>query len=310
MNVVAEPYDPALAAAWDEFVRTSRTPHFLFERPYMDYHADRFADASFVVRENDEILAVLPASRHGDTVVSHGGLTFGGLISGHRMTHSRCRAAFEVLVESLGGQSVRAFRYKAIPHIYHLSAAEEDLAVLQEFGAQLTRRDVSAAVAPGLRPQQSSRRRRAIRKGERAGFRVEESHRVEDFMSMLSQVLTERHDTAPVHSAEEMLLLANRFPGRIRLWTADQAGELLSGYLVYETPTVAHAQYIATTASGRTHGAGDLIVQHLLTTVYADRWFDFGTSNERDGSLNAGLMTNKEEFGARTIVYDHYELVL
>jgi hypothetical protein len=44
--------------------------------------------------------------------------------------------------------------------------------------------------------------------------------------------------------------------------------------------------------------------------VYRDRWFDFGSSHERDGGLNAGLVRQKEGFGARTIVRDHYALDL
>jgi hypothetical protein len=39
-------------------------------------------------------------------------------------------------------------------------------------------------------------------------------------------------------------------------------------------------------------------------------WFDFGTSHERDGRMNAGLVQNKESYGARAIVLDRYALDL
>jgi hypothetical protein len=35
-------------AAWDDFVRTSKNGLFLFERGYMDYHAERFSDHSLL----------------------------------------------------------------------------------------------------------------------------------------------------------------------------------------------------------------------------------------------------------------------
>src|SRR5215471_103276 len=115
MTVVAERYTEALGRAWDDFVRASRTPHFLFERPYMDYHSDRFHDASLVLTEDDRILALFPASAHGDEVVSHGGLTVGGLISGHALTLERTRAAFSAILEHLRRQGARTLRYKAVP---------------------------------------------------------------------------------------------------------------------------------------------------------------------------------------------------
>jgi hypothetical protein len=44
-----------------------------------------------------------------------------------------------------------------------------------------------------------------------------------------------------------------------------------------------------------------------LRDVYRDKWFDFGISNDARG-LNAGLMRNKEGFGASAVVHDRYVL--
>ena len=40
------------AVKWNEFVSISKQGTFLFNRNYMDYHADRFADCSFLIMEN------------------------------------------------------------------------------------------------------------------------------------------------------------------------------------------------------------------------------------------------------------------
>jgi hypothetical protein len=109
-----------------------------------------------------------------------------------------------------------------------------------------------------------------------------------------------------VHTAAEMQLLASRFPRNIRLFVAEAEDALVAGVLIYETPAVAHAQYIASDRQG----ALDALFDHLLTEVYADRWFDFGSSHERAGELNPGLARQKEGFGARTVVRDHCVLEL
>ena len=46
----------------------------------MDYHSDRFRDYSLMVYKNEKIITLLPANRVGDTLYSHQGLTYGGLI--------------------------------------------------------------------------------------------------------------------------------------------------------------------------------------------------------------------------------------
>lgn len=74
---------------------------------------------------------------------------------------------------------------------------------------------------------------------------------------------------------------------------------------------VMHAQYLASTAEGRTLEALNAVIDYLLNQQYGDRsvFFDFGVSTESDGRyLNLGLVSNKESYGARGIVYDTYRL--
>ena len=65
---------------WNSFVARARNATFLFDRRYMDYHADRFTDHSIVFRRKGHLAALLPLNIDGDTVWSHQGLTYGGLL--------------------------------------------------------------------------------------------------------------------------------------------------------------------------------------------------------------------------------------
>jgi hypothetical protein len=309
-DLTVERYTPAARAEWDALVGVARARHFLFERAYMDYHSDRFEDASLFVLRDGQPVAALPASRHAEEVVSHGGLTFGGLLSSPDVTLAVTVAALDEIAAALRADGAHRLVYKPVPHPYHVAPAEDDLFALHAAGARLVRRDVSAALAPGVRPAYSEERRRAVGRGARAQVDVGESDRIEQFMQLVADVLGTRHGVEPVHSPSEMRMLADRFPGRIRLWAGVEGDAIIAGVLVYETPTVAHAQYIAAGERGRELRAGDLLFDHLLTAVYRDKWFDFGISNERGGELNGGLMRNKEGFGARAVLHDHYLLDL
>lgn len=312
MSVTVKHFGPEDVPSWNRLVAKSKNGTFLFDRGYMDYHADRFDDHSLMFYEDATLIGLMAANRDGDSVFSHGGLTYGGVVTDSRMKASRMLSIFEVLVECLRREGVRRLIYKVVPHIYHSLPAEEDLYALFRLGAELYRRDLSSALKPSERMKMSKGRKASISKAYRSGVTVQECRDFGAFMNLERDVLRERHGLAPVHSTQEMELLAERFPKNIRLFTARRGDDLLAGVIVYETPIVAHAQYIGVGLEGREVGAGDLLMHHLVDVVYCDkRFFDFGISTEEDGRfLNPGLAWYKESFGARAVVYDAYELML
>ena len=123
-------YTPALANEWNQFVAASKNGTFLFDRRYMDYHADRFQDHSLLFYLGERLLAVLPAHQSGDTLCSHNGLTYGGLVMSPRLTVVQTMNLFRELNDYLRGEGFRHVSYKCIPWIYHRLPAEEDLYAL------------------------------------------------------------------------------------------------------------------------------------------------------------------------------------
>ena len=157
-----ELYEPKYKAQWDEFVRQSKNGVFLFHRDYLEYHADRFSDFSLLFFQGSQLIAVMPANQTDDAVVSHGGLTFGGIISGTAMTTTLMLETFAALVRELRARGIKKLVYKAIPHIYHLLPAEEDLYALFVHNARLVRRDVSSTFVAGRRLPLNRNRKREL----------------------------------------------------------------------------------------------------------------------------------------------------
>ncbi len=303
--------DAAAPETWDEAARGARQRHFMFERAYVDYHADRFIDASLLVLHKGRAIAALPASRHGEEIVSHGGLTFGGMLCHPSVGAARAVEALGAALEAWRTDGIRVVTVKPVPHIYHVAPAEEELFALHAHGAQLDARHVSQAIWAGANVEWSQERLRSMRRGKDVNLQIGRSDAIEEFVALQRDMLLRRHNVEPVHTPEEMRLLARRFPDEIKLFTAVHEREIVAGVLVYETPTVAHAQYIAASERGHELRAQDALFAHLLAHVFAEKpWFDFGISTERDGTLNAGLARNKEGFGARAVVYDRYRLTL
>lgn len=309
-RIRVERYEPKHEASWDEFVRQSKNGVFLFYRDYMEYHADRFNDSSLLFFQGNRLVALLPANRVDDILVSHGGLTFGGIVSGAQMTTTLMLKVFAALEEDLRAEGVKKLIYKAIPHIYHLLPAEEDLYALFVHNARLFRRDVSSTVIASKKLPLVRNRRRVLEHTLCQELNVERSRDFSRFMTIVEANLQARYGVRPVHTAAEMQLLADRFPENIKLFTAHERGEMLGGVIIYETENVAHWQYRHATQKGMSLGALDFISDALLNDIYRDKpYVDFGISTLDDGrTLSLGLIRNKEGYGARATVYDSYEL--
>ena len=282
----------------------------MLKRGYMDYHADRFCDNSLMFFEDDKLLAVLPASKHGEELRSHGGLTYGGIVCGLKMTTAKMLDIFDMLKSYMQKNQFKRLVYKRIPSVYHKYPSDEDLYALFRNNALLFRRDISTAIYLPEKIKFSDLRKRGCKKAQKAGLKVRETNDYETYIQLLTDVLTKYHDTKPVHTAAEISLLASRFPEGVKLFAAFLEEKMLAGVLIFDMGQTVHAQYIANLDEGRDLGALDLVMDYLINTYSQGRtYFDFGISTEEGGHyLNNGLITQKEMFGGRGIIYDFYSL--
>lgn len=305
-----ERYRKEDAEAWNAFVAASRNATFLLNRDYMDYHSNRFADCSWIVRKNGKIAAMLPANIDADGILhSHQGLTYGGwlLPTGH-INGGDLMDFFEAACEVWREAGIKALDYKSIPYIYASTPSQEDEYALFRLGATLTECAISSAVSLHSPVGFNKLQRRHLAAAGKLGVTVETLDYVEEFVKLLEECLAERHNTHPVHSASELSLLISRFPENIKLYGVHIEGTLHAGVCVYDTGRVAHAQYIATSARGRALNLLTPLFYHLIYEVYARRnYFDFGISTEQGGRmLNEGLLRQKSSYGATGVCYKRF----
>ena len=312
-RITVQKYSQVHFDAWNSFIRGSKNGTFLFDRRYMEYHSDRFDDYSLLFFDECAcLIAVLPASVKEGVVSSHGGLTYGGIVSDSSMKTATMLEVFAALLAYLQDECVQRLVYKAIPHVFHTIPAEEDLYALFVNDARLFRRDISSVIYLPERLKFSKGKREGVRKAHKIGLEVRDSNDFEAFFAIGNQVMQDRHNVLPVHSSEEMALLAGRFPHSIRLHASFRGDEMLAGALVYVFPTAAHVQYMYNSDEGLELGALDIVLDQLVKHRYsAYRFLSYGISTEQEGrSLNQGLVHQKEMFGARGVVHDFYSIDL
>lgn len=308
--IAIKKYNNEQKLAWDNFVENSKNGTFMFKRNYMDYHSDRFKDFSLMFYEEDKLVALLPASLHGNEVRSHGGLTYGGFITDNSMKQHRMLECFSYMRLFLKKENIKNITYKTIPYIYTKYPAQEDLYALFVNNATLTRRDISSTIYLSNQIKMPKGRKAQISRAKREGVVIKQSEDFDSFILLENAILSERHGTTAVHTASELKLLKSRFQNEIQLWVAKYDAEIIAGTLIFVYDNVVHTQYMAANDKAREIGGLDLLIKTLIDEFSGKKnYFDFGISTEEDGKyLNNGLISQKEGFGGRGVVYDFWNI--
>lgn len=158
-------------------------------------------------------------------------------------------------------------------------------------------------------------RKAQISRARREGVVIEVMEKLEDyrtFINLENEVLSQRHDTYAVHTAEELKMLHDRFPENIHLFAALKDERIIAGTVVFEYGQVVHTQYMAAGDEARRIGALDLAINTVIDNYKGSKlWLDFGISTEHGKIyLNEGLISQKEGFGGRTGIYEIWEIAL
>lgn len=275
----------------------------------MDYHSDRFEDLSLLVYKESSLVAVLPANKKENTVHSHQGLTYGGLVLGKKTKLNEIIFIFKSVLSFLNKDGIETLHLKLTPSIYHKVPSDEMEYLLFISEATLTRVDVSSVIENASKLKIQSNRMEGVKKAEKNALEIIEDTDFKSFWSeILEPNLEQRHGAKPVHSLEEIERLARCFPKNILQFNVYKEGVIVAGATIFETDNVAHVQYISADEEKQQLGSLDFLFEYLINQRFKDKkYFDFGISNENQGkNLNKGLLYWKETFGARSITCKFY----
>ena len=311
MSFEIRKYNANDKALWNNFLLTCKNSHFIFNRDFMDYHAEKFVDSSFVVTDKkDKIVALLPGNINDNIFYSHQGLTFGGFLLDKKIHAVDLLIIFGKLKHILKADGITKIIYKCIPTIYHKYPAQEDLYVLFRNDATLYRRDISSSIFIADGFKYSKGRKWGVNKAKKENVTCKELETPSEVWCLIREVLNEHHKAEPVHSEIEIDSLKASFPKNIRVYGAFLDDKIVSASVIFENDGVYHTQYLACNAKGRDVCALDMLIDYIINENSEQiKYFDFGISNEDNGNyLNEGLISQKESFGARAIVHDFYSV--
>jgi hypothetical protein len=279
----------------------------------MEYHSDRFDDFSILVLDKKQkIKAILPANKLGNTLYSHQGLTYGGLVLQQKTKLQDVVEMLKMVLQFLQDQHIFSVQLKQLPSIYCDFPSDEMEQLCFLLKAKLIRREALSVIDFSRKIEISRVRKRGIERGQKMELDIKEVSDFEEFWSkMLVPNLQERYHAKPVHSLSEITHLKSKFPENIRQFNVYFENEIIGGVTLFVTKNVLHPQYISGNKKFNTkYGGLDFLYHYVMTNLATtQRYFNFGSSSENNGlQINTSLHYWKESFGGRTVVQNYYEI--
>lgn len=297
---------------WNDFVGQAKNATFLFQRNFMEYHQDRFEDFSLLVFEDHKLVAILPANKQGNSVYSHQGLTYGGLVFSAKLKGEKVELILDEILSFLKENAIETFYYKPVPSFYFPEGNAETDFFLFKRGAILDRKEMNLAINLQLPLQISKSKLKHFRRIENLDLDIFEEEDFEPFWDeILEPRLLEKFNVKPVHTKEEIALLKKKFPENIRQYSVYQNDEIIAGITIFETENVVKSQYGATSKKGEEVRALDFLFINLIEKYKrkGKRFFDMGIVNEENESgYHPGLLKQKEELGCSVYNQDFYKI--
>jgi len=302
-------YNASYKDCWNSFVTEAKNSTFLFHRDFMDYHSDRFTDFSVLIFKDDELYAILPANMVNNKVISHQGLTYGSFVLQDSAKLFYAFEAFKAMLAFYESNGIQEIEIRVIPTFYNKMLSDELDYFLYKANARLIKKDVLMVIDYAHKLRFQKNRREGINKAIRANLELKVDSNFAGFWNeVLIPNLKSKHNVLPVHTLEEIELLASRFPDNIKQVNIYKDHKVVAGTTVFLTETTVHPQYVSGNVDKNSFGSLDLAYDYIINKMCEDkRYFDFNISSEDNGlKINEGLIFWKESCGARSHTANTY----
>lgn len=264
----------------------------------MDYHHDRFNDASLMVFKNDRLVACVAGNQVDQSFYSHQGITYGGIIF-QQDAVSIITDIIDVIMQYLTAR-YHFIEWRWQPAIYN-PIHDNMINYLNQLGCNTIIAYNNMHVNLNKELRFSSKKTAGYRNGKFDKFNLVVNHDFNSYWNLvLKPRLLDKYNSKPVHSLSEINLLASRFPDQIKQYLVYSDDKLLAGVTFFIKDTIVKSQYAAATVNGmKTRALEYLYVEAIRSFKHSGlQYLDFGHVNDRDGVINKGLKRFKEELGA------------
>ncbi len=301
---------------WETFVETANNGTIFHTLRFLSYHpAHRFKNHHLIIKEQNNIVALMPAIEEQQTVISHKGASYGGFVLEPSLGIHQTYLVVAHTVEHLKGLGFKKIVLTQPPLVYLANPNQYlDFALIKN-GFHYRKREITAVIPldvgePLLTFHADARR--STKKAIREGVVVKISQDYKSYYEILKNNLGMRHNVLPTHTLDELLTLKDLFPEKIMLFAAYLKEKMLGGMVIFVTnERVILAFYISHDEKYQSYRPVNLLFYEVIKwgRDQGFNYLDLGTFT-LNMNPNWGLGRFKENFNARGFLRDTYEIDL
>lgn len=327
-EIVLTKYNGKWREKWDDFVMEhSLNGTFLHTRNFLEYHGERFTDASLIAyKGNDTIVAVIPACvmfENGEKIFcSHRGSTFGGIVIGEDFYNiEHVQAVLILLEEYLREEAYQKIELKCTGDIFEKRNTrlinyflyQKGYDKVEELSGYIDFNSYKEDIISNF----SASRRRGYRYAEKNNLEFKyllTNCEIGQFYHILCENLN-KFSKKPVHTLEELIeFKEKRLKDVVEFYGVYKDDELVAGSMVFKfKKDVFHTQYLAARQDKLQLFPMNFLNEKLIECAKKQgfRYFSFGISTEREGTvLNESLAEFKQGFGIQWTLNQTYKKML
>ncbi len=301
---------------WEELVYQANNGTIFHTLKFLSYHPPgRFKHNNLLIKEKENIIALVPAVVEDKTMISHKGASYGGFVLKNGIGIHEIYLCVSHLIEYLKKEGIKKLVLTQTPLIYYQEPHQYIDFALMRHGFKYRKREITAVIPldvaePLLTFHPDARR--STKKAMREGLKVKISDDYAQYYEILKNNLGMRHNVSPTHTLPELLKLKNLFPDEIILFGVYLKEKMIGGMVVFVTnPRVILAFYISHNAHYQAYRPVNILFYEVIKwgRLKGYKYLDLGTFT-LNMEPNWGLGRFKENFNARGFLRDTYELEL
>jgi len=316
IKISIERFRSGLEDDWDHFVRRSSNGTIFHERKFLSYHIDRlFTDHSLLIREDDQVIAVLPASEVDSTFYSHPGASYGWIVF-DKIGFKKMDAIYSAIEEYCIKRNLESIFCIPTPHVYYNNSNQilDYLFHLKNYSCEEVYISSIIDLRPDAKDKIDKRKKRYINSLiKNSDISIEESTDIETFYPILSNNKL-KHSVKPTHSLNELIKLQDLYPDKIKLFLTFNKNRVIGGSVVFAANrNTSLLFYNMVCEEFRSMQIGSYQIYHVMdwSMDHGLKYLDLGVSQMHGTSQpldpKESLISFKEQFGAKALVRTAYK---
>ncbi len=240
-KITIHPYEPQFREEWESFVESSNNGTMFHLQKFLDYHPEgKFRFDCLMFRRGEKLVAVLPGGlkENGTIYWSPVGASYGSIVT-QDISFEESLEIVDSFMEYCRANGIKEAYLIPPPIVYTKNYSQHlEYAMLYrkfDFELHYISHAIDLKHGEDFLQYFDKTARKTCRKILREGkIRIEESEDYETFNKILLSNKA-KHDVKPTHSLEDMLVIKNLMPDKVRLYLVYYEDKPIAGSWLFLT---------------------------------------------------------------------------